>query len=385
MSDAPQMNEQTRDLMNQARAHIKAERYDKARKILAIVAHPTARKWEARLDELDPAGALLNSPATKASSGGGMTVSGSVRAFFNTLLFLGIGAALVGAGIFAYIHFGAQLGGALTQPSDAQLERPADQRWLFIGNSFTANNDLDLMAARLAEAAVPGWDTVVATRLAPVGFRVEDHYRILATGDGGRHREFLIEGSEALRDWDLVVVQPQSQISGLTEAESAEKGGLIRTLPLLVDAIGQTGAQPMLLMTWGYADGDPVNAAAYPDYVAMQARLASNAYALANFAQPRTFVIPVGLGFRQIYEASADPLAPGSDFRALYADRSGHPSLQGSYLAAAMTVAAYSGQRVADADWVPRGLDEATAARLRAVADAVVFDNAQGQATYPWQ
>jgi len=44
----------TKQAMQRAKQYIQAKEYDKARQILAKVKHPTARQWEAKLDEVAP-------------------------------------------------------------------------------------------------------------------------------------------------------------------------------------------------------------------------------------------------------------------------------------------------------------------------------------------
>jgi hypothetical protein len=44
----------TKQAMQRAKHYIKNKQYDKARRILAKVDHPTARKWESKLDEVAP-------------------------------------------------------------------------------------------------------------------------------------------------------------------------------------------------------------------------------------------------------------------------------------------------------------------------------------------
>ena len=65
-------------------------------------------------------------------------------------------------------------------------------------------------------------------------------------------------------------VQEQSQAPALGGKESLDS---LRALEGLVSLARSRGARIMLLMTWGYKEGDPAHhKAIFPDYNAMQAR-----------------------------------------------------------------------------------------------------------------
>ena len=271
------------------------------------------------------------------------------------------------------------------------LEQPADARMLFIGNSFVGNNELDQLAASLASELGPEWDDIFAARIAPGGYKIVNHLQDTENeADDPLLRQLLVSGSDAARDWDLIVIQEQSQIPGFGEQNGERVESFAAALKLHQYA-SSTGATVMLFQTWGYADGDPGNASIYPGFVAMQGRLEQGTSALAarmSASGSQVFVIPAGRGFQLVYRDllndDQNPLAEGSLFRQLYADDGRHPSLSGSYLAACIVVAAYTGQSVADLDWAPRELDEDIAAYLRRVADRVVFGDEFPPLAYPW-
>lgn len=275
--------------------------------------------------------------------------------------------------------------------ADRAAERPADARILFIGNSFTNNNELDQLVASLASHLGPEWNYIYATRVAPGGYKFVDHLHDIENETAESPQgQLLVTGSEAVRDWDLVVLQEQSQIIGFGE-QSPETAESRSAAAQLNQYAQNTGATVMLMLTWGYANGDPRNAVLYPDYATMQFNLTQGTYDLANqlsAAGNQVFVIPAGRGFQLVYRDLAndaqDPLAPNSLFRQLYAEDGQHPSLAGSYLAACIVVAAYTGESVADIVWQPRELNEEYAAYLRSVADRVVFGAEFPPQPYPW-
>lgn len=264
--------------------------------------------------------------------------------------------------------------------AEGAIERPADARLLFIGNSFTNNNELDQLVAHLMSASGGDWKDTFATRVAPGGYTIGDH--LLDVENGGADtplHQMLVSGSDAMRDWDLVVIQEQSQILGFA-SQSPGKLASFNAAPQLQQVATETGAAVMILSTWGYVEGDPRNPSIFPDYVTMQNRLTQGANDLAARMSANgneVVVIPAGRGFQLVYQDivadGLDPLAQGSFFRQLYAEDNKHPSLSGSYLAASIVTAVYTQQPVADIDWRPRQLDDATAAYLRRVADRVVF------------
>lgn len=271
------------------------------------------------------------------------------------------------------------------------LEQPADARMLFIGNSFTENNELDRIVAQLASELGPEWDDIFATRVAPGGYKLVDHLGDVENSEANPLlRQLLVTGSAAARDWDLIVIQEQSQIPGFSR-QAAENVESFAAAPQLHRYASDTGATIMLLETWGHAEGDPRNTSIFPDFLTMQNRLAQGTRELAaqmSASGNQVFVIPAGRGFQLVYQDvlnnDENPLAEGSFFRRLYAEDGRHPSLSGSYLAACIVVAAYTGQPVTEIDWRPRELDTTMAAYLRRVADRVVFGAEFAPQDYPW-
>ena len=246
-------------------------------------------------------------------------------------------------------------------------------RVLFIGNSFVVANELPALFARLAEDT---WGTgeVYTLSVSVNGARLADHLR-RADDPGALLHQALMSWPAADRRWDVVVLQEQSQIPGFTRdtRETAESFAAAREL---VERIRPTGATVALLQTWGFWSGDAMNRIVYPDFVTMNHRLAEGIDALADaladaLGPPRPVVVPIGDAFDAVYAATARPLAEGSDFRRLYSDER-HPSLEGSYLAAAVLVRALGDRPVTRATWAPPGLDPTRARVLREAAEASV-------------
>ncbi|MEQ8791801.1 MAG: SGNH/GDSL hydrolase family protein [Pirellulaceae bacterium] len=255
-------------------------------------------------------------------------------------------------------------------------------RVLFVGNSFTAANGLDTMVKNLIEATHPGWQ-VETEHVSPGGYQLADHLRDSETPGTVMNRHFHAPGAH----WDVVVLQAQSQTPALATS-SRDRQKLLEAAPQLARKARQTGATVLYFMTWGFPDGDPTNLKWYPDYGTLQKRLAAAYDEMAEKSAP-AYVAPVGLAFEFVYEdlwkRQHNPLAKGSRFRQLYGPDSKHPSLAGSYLAAAVITASIGGQKVSDSDYTPRGLDPELAAYLRGVADRVVFGEVYRQRRYPWR
>ncbi len=252
---------------------------------------------------------------------------------------------------------------------------PADVNLLFIGNSHTYFNELDQMVANLVQS-LDSEQKVLAVRYAPSGYTFGNHQADYNT-EGTAIRNWLLTRPDGTPDWDLVVLQPQSQITGFAPSQRKNLEQK-QSAFVLHQQITTLGAQTMLLMTWGYAEGDPGNPNIYPDFLAMQDRLNQGFLTLrsvlAEIEEP--LMAPVGPAFEIVYDdlqkQRQDPLAENSRFRQLYAPDNYHPSLAGSYLAASTVTSAFTDRSVEEASWVPDGLDPEWAAYLRQVADRAV-------------
>jgi hypothetical protein len=267
-----------------------------------------------------------------------------------------------------------------------RLAASADIRILMVGNSLTYYNDLDQLVEKLAEATVPSEGDVFVARIAPGGYKIAQHRTDLL--DEHRDpplRQVLLSGPDAVRDWDFVILQAQSQIPGF-DPMNPETRELFSAAATIHDIAAKGGATTVLLMTWGFWGGDTQNVLLYPDFVTMSRRLEAGyvrlARALTSSTAERCLVAPAGVAFRAVFEQEIamgiDPKSKESLFRALYADDR-HPTLAGSYLAAAVVVATIMAAPVEPATWVPHGLDRDVAAYLRRIADEVAIGGRYGE------
>lgn len=242
----------------------------------------------------------------------------------------------------------------------------------FVGNSYTGG----LIGRYRSFAAADPVERIPfrVEGVSPGGQRFAGHLDS-ARNDGSALNIALVTGSAEERDWDVVVLQEQSQIPGFPPTHAEYRASLMAVVEL-AGMVEETGATTVLYMTWGRRDGDERNPGLYPDFLTMQERLEAGyrIYA-ARIAESghRAVIAPVGPAFRLIYrDVEAEgmvPSDPGSAFHALYSGDGSHPSLEGTYLTAAVILGAVTGGEVVDVDWAPGGIPSDRARALRAVAD----------------
>jgi hypothetical protein len=224
-----------------------------------------------------------------------------------------------------------------------QERAPACTRVLFIGNSYTTVNDLPGVFASLARS---GGHRVEAGDASINGWYLADHAGSAATA-----------AKLASANWDIVVLQEQSQIPSIEEFRQSQMYPAARRL---VSSIRNQGARPLFYLTWGRRDGWPENG--LPTYAAMQSALDDGYLAIA--ADQRVAVAPVG-------DAWATRVARGAG-ASLWQQDGSHPSEAGTYLAACVFYATIFRQS-------PEGLayhaslPAETAAAIQAVAAETVL------------
>ncbi|MBM3569832.1 MAG: hypothetical protein FJX46_13890 [Alphaproteobacteria bacterium] len=243
---------------------------------------------------------------------------------------------------------------AQTKPKlrDSGVANPASA--IYIGNSFFYyNNSLHGHVGRLVAEGVPGHRfRTSSVTISGSGFDwhdVESYFRPKGIGSYSFDRENrIVFNPPGQKLFDLAIMMDCSQCPlhptlKATFAEYAKKHS---------DTVRRHGARPVFFMSWAYADA--------PE---MTAQLAE-AYTQAGNAHD-ALVIPAGLAFaRSIAER------PGLD---LYVADKRHPSLAGTYLAAATVYAALFGKSPVGLAY-DAGLGADTARHLQNVAWATVQD-----------
>ncbi len=202
---------------------------------------------------------------------------------------------------------------------------------LMLGNSFTFYCDMPDMLAKLMGEHVES-----VTR---GGSSLFDHLN--------PHDELGIRTFDALkRGWDYVVLQEYSSGPVVKTQEFFDGCAAFQLL------LRGVQAQPVLYATWAYQQGSTKEAASGLPFAKMDTELRAN-----YFEAARRISAPcadVGAAFNAALAAGINPY----DFEGY------HPSLEGSYLAACVIAKAIAPGKKLNA-WVPEGMDEGAAKRIR--------------------
>lgn len=198
---------------------------------------------------------------------------------------------------------------------------------LFVGNSFTARNDLPGLIGRLAEAR---------------GKRLE--HRLISAGgaslrqhwNAGAARTAIQEGR-----YDRVVLQEQSTLP------VKNAGRMHENVRLFDAAIKAAGATTVLYMTWARLNAPESQQAITDAYAAIGRELTAT-------------VAPVGLAWQRFLGRHDEPVLHDKD--------QSHPTLAGSYLAACVLLAVLFEESPVGVDAAVPGLGEKDAAVLQKAA-----------------
>ncbi len=186
-------------------------------------------------------------------------------------------------------------------------------RVLFLGNSYTAANDLPGMVADVASSA---GDSVIYDSNTPGGFTLQGH-----SGDAGSLSKIAAGG------WDYVVLQEQSQLPSFPASQvNTQMFPFAKQLDSLI-LLSNPCAETVFYMTWGRKNGDASNCANWPPvctYAGMDSLLRMRYMQMA--ASNKAIVSPVGAVWR--YLRNTQPQIE------LYEADESHPSEAGTYAAA---------------------------------------------------
>lgn len=198
---------------------------------------------------------------------------------------------------------------------------------LFIGNSFTARNNLPELIALLATAR--------GKSLA---------YRLISAG--GASLRLHWNAGEALNAikkgrYDFVVLQEQSTLP----AKNAKR--MHENVRLFDESIRAAGAKTVLYMTWARQNAPETQEAIADAYTSIG-------------RERNATVVPVGLGWQSFLRKHALPILHDRD--------QSHPSLAGSYLAACVFYAVLFKESPVGIDTAVVGLDAADRVLLQKTA-----------------
>ncbi|TYC10795.1 DUF4886 domain-containing protein [Bizionia gelidisalsuginis] len=184
---------------------------------------------------------------------------------------------------------------------------------LFLGNSYTAANNLPLLVQNMATST---GDILIYDSNTPGGYRFLNHVTNTTTLN-------KINAEQ----WDYVTLQAQSQETSLPQSQMESE--VFPHAITLSNAIRENNecAQPLFYMTWGRENGDANNCNNLPwvcTYESMNDVIQSSYTFMADTNTAK--VAPVGAVWRYIRTNY-----PSIN---LYAGDGSHPSLAGSYAAA---------------------------------------------------
>jgi hypothetical protein len=225
---------------------------------------------------------------------------------------------------------------------------------LFIGNSYTSSNSLPGLVSQFAGGM---GDSMVYDSYTPGGYWFEDHKDDPAT----------LEKINS-RDWDFVILQNQSQVPGWRPA--AVTANSLPNAQALVDLILNNNADTIVIFfeTWGRKNGDAQNCGYYPLVCTFDGHAEALITGYGIYADDTGGEIAhVGTAWRSIVDDGGTPFPSDN----LWSGDGSHPSLHGSYLAAAVIYGTIFLSSVTGNNYTA-GLDTADAAYLQQQAEAAM-------------
>ena len=235
------------------------------------------------------------------------------------------------------------------QPTHAET-----RKILFLGNSYTAVNDLPTTLKNIALAYN---DTLITDSNTPGGMTLQGH-----TTDATTLAKIQQGG------WDYVVIQAQSQEPSFDPVQVAtDTYPYAHILDSLIHAASPC-AETIFYMTWGRKNGDASNCAAYPPictYEGMQQRLRES-YLEMSLNNNATCA-PAGVAWRTVRNTF-----PGIE---LYNADESHPTISGTYLVACTFYASLFHRSVEGCTFITSGVLASDAANLQLVASHTVLDS----------
>jgi hypothetical protein len=203
----------------------------------------------------------------------------------------------------------------------------SDKKLLFVGNSFTARNDLPGMIAGLVSDSGISVDHQLISR---GGASLRMHWNT------GAAKAAIVGGA-----FDYVVLQEQSTLPIKNAARMREN------IILFDAAIRDSGAKTVLYMTWARKHTPEKQKDITDAYESVAKELGA-------------IVVPVGRAWQRFMAKHESPVLHDKD--------QSHPTLAGSYLAACVFVETLFGPKLLDPDHAPPGLSVQDVKLLQAAA-----------------
>lgn len=228
----------------------------------------------------------------------------------------------------------------------------SETKVLFLGNSYTAGNDLPGIFRNLAESA--GHSVYVDSKT-PGGYTLRYHFEDAASLD-------LIESN----DWDYVVLQEQSQVPVIPYFRD---NWMIPYAMNLCNAINDNCSRAVFFMAWGAEIGgqecvDVHCSIEFEDYFHQQDSVSASYEMVAEFNNASC--APAGLAWRLSQEIDPELGLWSGDGR--------HPNLNGSYLAACAIYATIFEESPEGISF-HSSIDATTAEYLQEIADSVAMSD----------
>jgi len=200
-------------------------------------------------------------------------------------------------------------------------------KFLFIGNSFTARNDLPGLIARLAELQ---------------GQNIQ-HRLISAGGASLRAHWNAGTAAEAIRNgkYDYVVLQEQSTLP----IKNAQR--FHENVRLFQDTIKEAGSTMVLYLTWARENAPQTQQKLTVAYTSIGRKLGA-------------VVVPVGVAWEKYLAKYEQPVLHDKD--------KSHPTLAGTYLAACTFVGALFRENLDNYDYEVAGLEKKDMIKMQKLA-----------------
>ena len=232
------------------------------------------------------------------------------------------------------------------------IQSQTTKKVLFLGNSYTAANNLPLMVDNIANST---GDILIYDSYTPGGYRFMNHASDATT--------LAKINSDT---WDYVVLQAQSQETSLSQSQmEAEVFPFAESLSNAIRANNEC-SQPMFYMTWGRENGDPTNCAFMPwvcTYEEMDDVIKATYIYMAETNEAE--LAPAGAVWRYLRENH-----PSIN---LYSGDGSHPSLAGSYAVACAFYTMIYKKDPTSITWNST-LTESDANLIKIAAKTIVFD-----------
>ncbi len=210
-------------------------------------------------------------------------------------------------------------------------------RVLFVGNSFTARNDLPGMLARMAAAR---GHVLQHDLIQQGGASLRAHWNRGTAVHAMRHKHY-----------DIIVLQEQSTMPVRNARRMHEN------VRLFTETIDETGARAALYMTWARRNAPETQQAITGAYSAIA-------------RETGALLVPVGNAWTRYLEAH--------ETQALHDRDMSHPAPAGTYLAACVFHAVLFEESAVGLPCEVSGLTPAAADAMQRAADGAVADGAPG-------